>query len=129
MRARRADYVGSIIVYLILLFVFSNLLGWGVPFLTEEFTAPLLFFNVSFVAGIIGSILMLAYDARWFRHVVRIVQNILGGAAVYVLLIVFPFVFPAGPADLVVRIVLIVTLVGIGIGTIVELVKLPFGRD
>ena len=129
MRARRAGYVASIVVYVILLLVFSNLLSWGIPFLTEEFTAPLMFFSVSFIAAVIGNVFMLVYDARWFRHLVRIVLNILGGVAVYVLLVVFPFAFPAGPADLVVRIVLIVALVGVGIGTIVEFGRLLFGRD
>lgn len=128
-QARRSGYVASIVVNVVLLFVFSNLLSWGVPFLTEEFTAPLLFFNLSFVAAIVGNILTLFYDANWFRHLVRIIVNVIGAAAIYVLLIVFPFAFPAGPWDLVGRIVLAMILVGIGIGTIVEAVRLFFGGD
>lgn len=127
--ARRVGYVVTIIVNFILLFVFNNLLNWRVPFLTESFVTPLLFFNASFAAGIIGNALFLIYDARWIRHIVQIILNVISFAAIYVLFNVFPFNFPSELWDLVAQIVLILTLVGISIGTIVEVVRLFMNKD
>ncbi len=127
--ARRVGYVVTIIINFVLLFLFNNWMNWRVPFLTESFVTPLLFFNASFVAGIVGNALFLIYDPRWLRHIVQIILNVVSFAAIYVLFVVFPFNFPSELWDLIARIVLIAALVGISIGTVVEVVRLFLNKD
>lgn len=127
--ARRAGYIATIIVHIVLTYVFNNLLNWRVPYLTDDFVAPLVFFNISFVANIVANAAFLLYDARWFRRLAQIILNVIGFVAILVLFTVFPFEFPPGPWDLVGRIALVAIMFGIAIGTIVELVRLVAGRD
>jgi hypothetical protein len=127
--ASRAGYVAAIVANLVLLYVFNNLLNWGVPFLTDSFAAVVVFFNWSFVATIVANAAFLFYDGRWFGHLARMAINVFGFVAVLALFTIFPFDFPVGAWDIVGRIVLVLAMVGIAIGTIVELVKLILNRD
>ncbi|MDA8219160.1 MAG: hypothetical protein M0Z94_16265 [Dehalococcoidales bacterium] len=126
--ARRVGYGATVVVNLILLYIMNNLLAWHFPFLTDSFVAVLWVMNLSLLAGIVGNALLLAYDDFWFHQVVRIATNIFGFAVVYTLLVIFPFDLPEA-WDIIVRIALVAALVGIGIGTLVESVRLVFVRD
>ena len=128
-RNRRVEYIGAIIVNAILIFVFNNLLNWRVPFLTSDFNLVLWAINLSLGATIIANILFLAYDARWFHHLLRLILNILAFLATYLLYRIFPFAFSERLVEQVVRIALIVAMAAISIAFIVEFFRLVFNRD
>ena len=100
------------------------------PLLTESFSQWLPIVSVALVASMIGSILLIIYDGYFFRQIIRIVLNLFGLTAIISLLTVFPFDFTVFPRDLtgiltpIVIIVLILIIIGIGIETMVRLIKL-----
>ncbi|MBM3702018.1 MAG: hypothetical protein FJW63_03315 [Actinobacteria bacterium] len=100
------------------------------PLLTKSFSQWLPIVSVALVASMIGSILLIIYDGYFFRQIIRIVLNLFGLTAIISLLTVFPFDFTVFPRDLtgilnpVVITVLILIIIGIGIETMVRLIKL-----
>lgn len=100
------------------------------PLLTESFSQWLPIVSVALVASMIGSILLIIYDGYFFRQIIRIVLNLFGLTAIISLLTVFPFDFTVFPRDLtgilnpIVITVLILIIIGIGIETMVRLIKL-----
>ncbi len=128
-RARRAGYIVAIIVNVVLLIVLNNLLAWGVPFLTYSFNACLWAINLSLVVSIVGNAVLLAYDARWFRHVIQIVLDIFALVAIYVVYVIFPFAFPQAFWVFIAKLALILAMVGVIVALIVEFVKLVLNRD
>ena len=128
-KGRTGGYIAAIVVNFVILYVFNNLLSWQVPFLTQDWVAPLAFFNVAIVATIGANIVFLAYDSPWFRHLVQAGLSVLGFLAVYMVWAVFPFDFPAEIWNLLGHIVLALIMVGLGIGIVVDVVKVVIGRD
>ncbi|MDP3012288.1 MAG: hypothetical protein Q8N27_06175, partial [Candidatus Hydromicrobium sp.] len=100
------------------------------PLLTESFSQWLPIVSVALVASMIGSILLIIYDGYFFRQIIHIVLNLFGLTAIISLLTVFPFDFTVFPRDLtgilnpIVITVLILIIIGIGIETMVRLIKL-----
>lgn len=124
--ARRSGYVAAVIANFVALYVFNNLLAWNVPFLTGSFVAPLAVLNLSLMATVAGNVLFLVFDPKWFRRLAQLGLNVLSLAAMYTLLIVFPFDFGGTGWESLVRIALIVTMVGIAIGSVVGFCQLIF---
>jgi hypothetical protein len=124
---RRMGYVAAIAVNLVMLYIVNNLLEWGwVPFLTAEFERLVGFINFSLAATIVTNLAWFGYDAEWFRSLAQICLNLITGVVAVRTYQVFPFDFSNyefawGP---IARFVIIIGLVGIAIGTVVELVKL-----
>lgn len=100
------------------------------PLLTESFSQWLPIVSTALIASMIGSILLIIYDGYFFRQIIRIVLNLFGLTAIISLLTVFPFDFTVFPRDLtgilnpIVITVLILIIIGIGIETMVRLIKL-----
>lgn len=123
----RSGYVVAIVLNLALLFVANNLLGWDlIPFLTGDFARVLWILNVSLLAKIAVNLAHLWYDPAWFKSVCQIC---LGGISMLVsirMLQVFPFDFTGSGFDWepVARFVLILGVIAVGIGIVVEVVKL-----
>jgi hypothetical protein len=124
---RRAGYVAAIVVNLVLLFVANNLLAWDlVPFLTDDFTRVLWLISISLLATIVVNLAYLWYDPAWFKSLCQIG---LGGISMLVAIRtyqVFPFDFSAYQFDWerLARFVIVLSMVAIGIGVVVEAVKL-----
>lgn len=100
------------------------------PLLTEGFSQWLPIVTVALAASIIGNILLVIYDGRFFRQLIRIVLNLFGIMAVISLLTIFPFDFTVFPGDLtrilnpVVTVFLVLIIIGTGVDIIVRLIKL-----
>ncbi len=141
-RGGRVTGYSFAIVWSIILLVFFNFYSsyiayyhydgqwYRYPLLTENFSQWLPVISVALAASIIGNILLIIYDGRFFRQIIHIVLNLFGIAAVVSLLVIFPFDFTVFPRDLtgilnpIVIAVLILIIIGIGIETMVRLVKL-----
>ncbi|MHB0856199.1 MAG: hypothetical protein ACYC5M_01350 [Anaerolineae bacterium] len=127
--ARQVGYVVAILLNLGMLYVANNVLAWGVPFITGAWTAALWIVNLSLGAQIVVNLLWLAYDPPWFRRLGTIATNAISFASIYIMYFIFPFDLPVDLMNQALRIALLVGMVGIAIGTVVELVRLVFGSD
>jgi hypothetical protein len=126
---RNGEYIGTIIVNIIFLYIFNNLLNWHVYFVTSAFNEVLWIINLSIAVSIIGNFLMLLYRPEWFRHITKIVLNIIAFVAVYLVYIVFPFNFNNSFLNWGLNILLILAMIGIIIATIVEIYLLITGKQ
>ena len=118
---KKSEYIGAIVVNIILLYIFNNLLNWHVYFITSALNEVLWVINLAIIATIIGNILFLIFNPELFRHVVKIILNILAVTAVYSIYSIFPFNFSSFLIDWSVTIALIFVIAGIAIATIIEL--------
>jgi len=105
--------------------------GMREPFITAEFNQWLWILNTTLILSVIGHTILLVFDRYILRESILIVLNIFGIATVATLLSLFPFDFSLIPnADIVkwtnlgVRIALALTIAGIGIGTLVSVIRL-----
>ncbi len=128
-KSGKGGFIAAIIVNLILLFVFNSLLNWGVPFLTSSYSGVLWAINLSIGATIIANILFLVYDAGWFRHLARLILNVIALFVVFLIYSIFPFTFTAASWVYWVKIALIILMAGIGIAIIVEVFKLILRKN
>lgn len=125
--ARRAGYTMVILVDLALLFVANNLLAWDLlPFLTDDFARVLWLIDISLLATIAVNLAHLWYDPAWFRSLGQVGLGSISMLVANRMFQVFPFDFSAYQFDWerTARLVIVLTMVGIGIGIVVEVVKL-----
>lgn len=116
-------YLVTIAVNVVLLYVANHLLDWQVSFITPKFEAALWAINLSLGANVLGNAILMFYDARPFKHAMQVILNVPAFLSVMVLYTIFPFAEePQGLAGSL-RIALVVAMVGIGIGTLAELVQ------
>jgi uncharacterized membrane protein len=101
------------------------------PILTGEYFEWLPVLVATLLVTIAGHIILISYDRYWLRQIVHIIINIFSVVAVVSLLIIFPFNFAAGgdmglasTLSIITTIVLIAIAVGMGIATLVILIKL-----
>jgi hypothetical protein len=128
-RPGKAGYIAAVIINIVMIYVFNNLLNWGVPFLTSDYSGVLWAINLSLGATIIANILFLIYDPGWFRHLGQIVLNFIALFVAFIIFTVFPFTFADKSWAFWVKIVLIIIMAGIGIGTIVEFFRLILRKE
>jgi peptidoglycan/LPS O-acetylase OafA/YrhL len=125
---QKSEYIFAIIVSLIFLYVVNNLLNWHIYFITNAFNEVLWIINLSIIATIIGNALLLLYSPERFRHMVKIIINIISFIAVYIVYKVFPFNFYNSFYNWGFNILLILAMIGIAIATIVEIYLLATGK-
>lgn len=119
--SKKSEYIGAIVVNVILLYIFNNLVNWQVNFITNAFNEVLWVINLAIIATIIGNIMFLIFNPEWFKHIIKMILNIFAFTAVYSIYSVFPFNFSSFLIDWSATIALIFIMVGIVIATIVEL--------
>jgi hypothetical protein len=138
--AARATASSFAIAWSIALLVFFNFFsdyiafyhdGMREPFITAEFSQWLRILNTTLILSVLGNTILLVFDRQVLRESISIVLNIFGIATVATLLGLFPFDFSVIPNASVakwvgigLRIGLIGIIVGIGIGTLVYLIRL-----
>ena len=125
--ARRGGYVVAIAINLVMLYVANHLLAWDLlPFLTADFERVLLLINISLVATILVNAVYLGYDQGWFRSLGQVGLNLISLVVGIRMYQVFPFDFSAYEFSwaTVVRVMIVLGIVGLAIGTVAELVKL-----
>jgi hypothetical protein len=125
----KAGYVAVIIINAIMIYIFNNLLNWGVPFLTSDYSGVLWAINLSLGMTITVNILFLIYDPGWFRHLAQIVLNVIALFVAFIIFTVFPFTFADKSWAFWVKIALIVIMAGTGIAIIVEFFRLILRKE
>ena len=101
------------------------------PFFTNEISLWLPILNTTLVVTILGHIILIIFDRRMLRRIIRFVIDIFGLATVLTLLSVFPFDFSVIPnseiaagVEVGVTVILVCIAVGIGISLLVRLIKI-----
>jgi hypothetical protein len=125
--ARKTGYGAAVVINLVLLLVVNNFLGWRwLRFLTADFEGVLWLINVSLVATVLINLVWMGYDPEWFRSLSQIGLNLVSAVVTIRMYQVFPFDFSTYEFNWapIVRFLIILTLVGLALGTITELVKL-----
>ena len=110
-----------------MLYVANQLLEWDWPsFLTDDYADVLPWLSASLIVGIVVNGLYLAFDPPWFRSVGQLVENVFSVVVTVRFLQVFPFDFVTWDTDWswLVRMILWVAIIGVTIGSIVELSRL-----
>jgi hypothetical protein len=124
---RRVGYIIAALINVIGLWIIHHLLRWGwPPFLTDSFEDLLPYITASFAATIVINLLWAVRDPAWFRHAGQIALNLVAIRAAERTWEIFPFDFTGyDPVwEAVARSVIGVSLVGLVIATIVEVVGL-----
>ncbi|MEN6292664.1 MAG: hypothetical protein ABFD07_11695 [Methanobacterium sp.] len=119
--SKKSEYIGAIVVNVILLYIFNNLLYWQVNFITNAFNEVLWVINLAIIATIIGNIMFLIFNPEWFRHIIKMILNIFAFTAIYSIYSVFPFNFSSFLIYWSATIALIFIMIGIAVATIIEL--------
>jgi O-antigen/teichoic acid export membrane protein len=129
--ARRAGYIATIVVFIVLLYIFLHLYDWGVPFITEEYNDLLLFIRLSFYASIIAHAIFLIYDPKWFRHLLKAGVNVFSSLSTIMFYVVFPFDFPTEQLNKIIKIVLLILIILSFISILTEIFKAirNFGKE
>jgi len=127
---RRFGYGVAIAVNAVGLVVVNNLPDWTIlRFLTDDFATILPIINVSFAASIAVNAAYLANDGASFKSSGQLVLNAISLVAIVRTLQVFPFDFTDYSFDwgLMARVALVIGIVGIVVGSLVEIRKLSRG--
>jgi hypothetical protein len=127
-REQKSEYFVAIIFNLIFYYIVNNLLNWQVYFITNSFNEVLWIINLSIIITIIGNIILLVYSPERFRHLMKIILNIVAFIAVYFVYIVFPFNFYNSFYNWGFSILMILAMIGIIIASIVEIYLLVTGK-
>ena len=112
---------------LMLIYIVQNLEEWDfIPFLTEDFGKVVPWITLSLIVGALAYLVYILYESRALRWIGEIVTNLITLAVAWQVFTVFPFDFSAYefPWDILTRFVLVVVMVGVTIGTVVNVVKL-----
>lgn len=120
---RRASYIATVVVNLVLAWVANNLVAWGwFDWLTEDFDQALPAINASFAATIVANVVYMFYDRKLFKKLVDLIPTFLSLRAALVLWRVYPFDFSAYSFnwDAVTRVLLALVVLGTGIGLVVS---------
>jgi len=128
-RGRRAGYVGSIVVNLVLLWLINVWPGWQVvPFLTAGTVLVLGAVNASILARIVADAVNVVLDLPRVRALGDIVSIGFGLVALVRIWQVFPLDVVGTGWEVVARIVLVLGFVGSGIGILEALNRFARGR-
>ncbi len=120
--ARRSGYIATIVILFIFLYVLLHLHEWNVPFLTESYNDLLWYIRISFYSSIIANAVLLAYDPKWFRHLLKAATNIFFALTTIMFYVIFPFNFPTDQLNKIVKIILLVVMILSLISILTELV-------
>ena len=123
-RERTTEYIVAIIFNVIFLYIVNNLLNWHIYFITPAFNEVIWIINLSIIVTIIGNALMLLYRRESFRHLMKIIMNIVSFIAVYLVYEVFPFNFYNSFFNWGLSIFLILIMIGLIIASVVEVIQL-----
>ena len=123
---RRFGYVVAVLVNAAMLYAVNRWPGWQeVPFLTADTELVLGLVNATIVVNLVANVVYLVRDPRWLTALGDLVTTAVGLAAMVRIWKVFPLDV-SDRAELLVRALLVVGIVGSAIGIVVAIVR--FGR-
>ena len=125
-------YLIAITINIAIAYIAIKILGWNIPFLTDNFDFVLPYFLIAIAISIAINFLYLFYDKKWFKSLGDIVTGAFSLVVLWAFYHFFPFDFSSFRelnVELIVRILIVLVMVGVGISIIVNLVKLVTYRS
>jgi len=130
--AHKIGYAMIVVINAVMIWAVSNILSWHIPFLQDSFVSLQWIFTLSFLAVIVGHLLMLIHDTKWFHGFVRLITNSFSFITLISLFFIFPFDFSAYTSfnwTGFIKIILIICILGSAVGIITEFFQLIFRSD
>lgn len=129
-RGKNVEYVANIIVNIFLLSIFSQLPKW-IPFINDSFSAMLPLFYISFSLAIIANAIFIIFSPVPFVALIRMVLNMVSFVVSVSLFYIYPFDLSMYPEiwNSMLRVILIISIIGTVIATIVEFFNIIFSRN
>jgi hypothetical protein len=116
-----SGYVGAIVVDLILLYCAQHASEWQISWITPAWADVEWAVGLSLQVSIVANAALVVFDARWFRHLVRVVSTGFALLATVSLYAVFPFDFESAMWNEVARLGLMAIGLALAIGIVVTL--------
>lgn len=121
---RSFGYLGNIVIYLILIFIASNLYYWNTPHLTVTYNSVVPILLYIFLSSVIANIIYIFYNHDWIKSMIQALLFLAIVYFIYKLLMVYPFDFVSSTfADTLAKVVIVFLLITAFVGFIVEIVK------
>jgi len=90
---RVLGHLAVMIIFLLLMYVFNNLIKWEAQLITPDWSKVLSILNISFGLTILAHLIFIFYDPKKFQSAAQIIIDIVGLAVMYRLFTVYPFKF------------------------------------
>jgi hypothetical protein len=128
---RRVGYIIAIIFLVLFMVFINNLRNWNLPFVnsyvTPAFSSWLWAGNLSLSVAIFCNVLFLAYDPRWFRRLMEVIQNGFSLFSTFMFYNIFPLSLPSAVIEQYVRWGLIIAMALTGLAILVNAVQAVIG--
>jgi hypothetical protein len=125
--SRRVGYFFAIFFLIVFMVVINNVLVWDLPvirnYLTPAYQDWLWAGNLSLSVAIFCNVLFMAYDQRWFRHLMQIIQNCFATFSTFLFYSIFPLKLPSPMIEQYVRLGLVIALVLSLLGILAEVIQ------
>lgn len=130
---KKIDYIVSIVVNAVILYIVNNLLNWEVQFITWKWPEVLWILNTSIIVSIVLYASFLIYAGRLYYFLGRTAMDIIGIVVAYRMFTVFPFdfngLFEMGWLNTWAPYLLWVGIVGVSISIVVRTVRLIANKN
>jgi len=90
---KNSEFIGAIIINLILLYVINNILSWKLSFILASFKYVIPILNIVIVTSIILNFLYLVYKKEWFWSLSQAALNLINYIMLSTVYRIFPFHF------------------------------------
>ena len=128
---RRVGYLIAILFLMIFIIFINNLREWNLPFVNDFITPAysdwLWTGNLSLSVAIFCNILFMAYDPRWFHHLMEAIQNAFSLFSTLVFFNIFPLSLPSPTIEQYVRWGLIIAMILTGLAIVINVIQAVVG--
>lgn len=118
----KAEYVGAIFFSLIFAYIINTLPSW-VNWVADGYTAVVWTFNLSIFITVTTSLVLIFANFRILSAIFQIIQNIFSLAAIVTFYYIFP-IYATPTIEMLIRVISIIVIIGVIIGTVAEFFKL-----
>ena len=130
---RKAEYIATIIVNLIWLFIINKVPDWDLKFINDRYMAVLWALNLNVFIQIGGNLIMLIFSLRFVRYLAKMVMEAANFFVMLLLYYIYPFDFSEVAGwfflDKVIPWLLIIGMVVSAVNVISNCWKLLFRRE
>lgn len=128
---RRVGYLIAILFLVVFIVIINNLRNWNLPFINDFITPAysdwLWAGNLSLSVAIFCNVLFLAYDPRWFHHLMEVIQNAFSLFSTLVFFNIFPLSLPSASIEQYVRWGLIIAMFLTGLAIVINVIQAVVG--
>ncbi len=90
---KNSEFIGAIIINLILLYLINNILSWKLSFILISFKDVIPILNIVVIANITANILYIVYKEEWFWSLSQVALNVISYIMLSTIYRIFPFYF------------------------------------